>query len=92
VEGAPSRAIERKVITALFCDALVLEAEGDIAAARLRFQTASDHFTEHGWVESSGDALAGLGRCQIADGEVDAGLVNLGRAREIDAAIAAARS
>ena len=83
--------------------ALVLEAEGDIDGARPRFQAATDHFTEHGWVESSGDALAGLGRCQIADGEIDAGLANLRRAREIavslkisskirgiDAAIAAA--
>jgi class 3 adenylate cyclase/tetratricopeptide (TPR) repeat protein len=63
--------------------ALALEAEGDKAAARPRFQSAADYFTEHGWVENSGDALAGLGRCQIADGEVDAGLANLHRAREI---------
>jgi len=63
--------------------ALVLEAEGDIAAARPRFEAAADYFTEHGWVESNGDALAGLGRCQIALGEVDAGIANLRRAREI---------
>jgi hypothetical protein len=82
----------------------VLETEGDIAAARPRFQSAADYFTDHGWVENSGDALAGVGRCQIADGEVDAGIANLRRAREIaaslkipskieaiDAAIAAAR-
>jgi tetratricopeptide (TPR) repeat protein len=63
--------------------ALVFEAEGDLDAARPRFQAAADYFTEHDWVESNGDALAGLGRCQVALGEVDAGLVNLRRAREI---------
>lgn len=63
--------------------ALVLEAEGDIDAARPRFQAAADYFTEHGWVESGGDALAGLGRCQIAVGEIGAGVANLRRAREI---------
>jgi hypothetical protein len=46
-------------------------------------QAAADYFTEHGWIENSGDALAGLGRCQIALGEVDAGLANLRRARDI---------
>jgi hypothetical protein len=63
--------------------ALVLEAEGDIPGARPRFEATADYFTEHGWVESSGDALAGLGRCQIVDGEIDAGLANLRRARDI---------
>jgi class 3 adenylate cyclase/tetratricopeptide (TPR) repeat protein len=84
--------------------ALVLEAEGNIAEARPRFQAAVDYFTRLGWVENSGDSLAGLGRCQIADSEIDAGLANLQRAREIavylktqqkidaiDAAIAAAK-
>jgi tetratricopeptide (TPR) repeat protein len=67
--------------------ALVLEAEGDIAAARPRFEAAADYFTEHGWVESNGDALAGLGRCQIALGEVDSGIAKLRRAREIAASL-----
>ena len=65
--------------------AMVLEAEGDIPAARRRFQSAGDYFSEHGWAESQGDALAGLGRCQVAEGEIDAGLANLRRAREFAA-------
>ena len=79
-EAGPSRG--RGILTQL-ATALVLEAEGEIDAARPRFQASADYFTEHGWAESGGDSLAGLGRCQIADGEIDAGLTNLRRAREI---------
>ena len=74
----------RGILTGL-ATALVLEAEGEVDAARPRFQAAADYFIEHGWAESSGDALAGLGRCQVALGDVAAGLANLRRAREFAA-------
>ena len=84
---------------------LVLEAEGDLAGAIGRFEISSAFTLEHGWPEPSAQALAGIGRCRLARGEVDAGLAALRQAREIavslkappmlariDAAIAAATS
>ena len=84
---------------------LVLEAEGDLAGAIGRFETSSAFMLEHGWTEAAAQALAGLGRCRLARGEVDSGLAALRQAREIgvslkatprlariDAAIAAATS
>jgi tetratricopeptide (TPR) repeat protein len=76
IEGGPAHLTD-------LANALVLEAEGDAAGALVRFDACHAFAESHGWVEMDGDSLAGLGRCRIALGEVDAGLALLQRAREI---------
>jgi class 3 adenylate cyclase/tetratricopeptide (TPR) repeat protein len=72
----------RSTLTQL-ATAMVLEADGEITAARSRYDAAATFFTSHGWLESEGDARAGLGRCQVAMGDREEGLANLRRSLEI---------
>lgn len=70
--------------------AMVLEADGDLTGALHRFEASHDYLRDHGWVENEGEALAGIGRCLIARGDVPTGIDALRRAREIFASLKAA--
>ncbi len=78
------------------------EAEGDVETAHAGFADAVERFTQLGVVPEHAYALAGLGRCLIALGEIDEGVARLREARviweglratpriaEVDAALAA---
>jgi class 3 adenylate cyclase/predicted ATPase len=50
---------------------LVMEQAGDVAGAEKRFAEAKDAFTKVGALGIVNDALAGLGRCALAQGHLD---------------------
>jgi class 3 adenylate cyclase/tetratricopeptide (TPR) repeat protein len=63
--------------------AMLLEAEGDTAAAAAKYEVSADWFGEFGWLQLQAQALVGLGRCRIKLGDADAGLTALDHARKI---------
>ena len=70
--------------------AILIEAEGDRAAAHADFAEAGAYFTAHGWVWYRANALAGAGRSLVAMGQVGAGLKTLGEARALAESLRAA--
>ena len=77
IEGSPS-APDYERLTA---QAQVAEAFGDLAAARAGYEQVVPELTRLGYVPKHAYALAGLGRCLIALGEVDEGVAHLRNAR-----------
>jgi hypothetical protein len=63
--------------------ALLAEATGDPVAARGGFALAAAGFGRRGDVHEQAHALAGLGRCQLALGEVQEGIAMLRESRAI---------
>ena len=67
----------------MLATALVAEAAGDCAAAVPGFTEATAWFAARRWPMEHATGLAGIGRCQVAAGEMAAGLASLARARAL---------
>jgi hypothetical protein len=67
----------------MLATALVDEADGEIAAAHAGFAEAETYFEARGWVWLRANALAGVGRCLAAMGDLEAGVAALRQARSI---------